>query len=101
MSLYPVVGAAILGAAVALWQAIEAYRRRERGRLWRSAVAGVALIVVGTASLWVSVRYPNARFGGGQAFGPGWECENLGKGSAQVCFRDAPRLSERRPAPAQ
>ena len=101
MSLYPLVGGAILGVAIALWQAISAYRWRERARFWRSATAGVALAVLGAASLWVSVRYPNASFGGGQAFGPDWDCENLGKGSAQVCFRGAPRLSERRPAPAQ
>jgi hypothetical protein len=93
-----VAGVLVIGAAVALWQAVDAFRWREFRRFW-IAVAVIPPLCVGAgAAVWNGNRNPSFNFRGNLALGPNWECENLGRGSAVVCARGpAPPLSEKLP----
>jgi len=77
-------------AAVVLWQAIEALRRREPKRFWEFLAIGLPLALAACGAFWLGAQYPNANFWHNQGFGPGWECRNLGGGAAQVCAQDVP-----------
>jgi hypothetical protein len=74
-----------------LAETVRAIRWGERKRLWRFVAASFALVVSGSSALLLGMRHPTTNFWAGQGFGSNWACENLGKASAQVCFREAPR----------
>jgi hypothetical protein len=93
-------GAFAFLTAFAVYSAIDAARWRNRRRMWLSVAAGLPLGVAACVSLWIGIERPTANFWGNQGFGPDWECNNLGRGAAQVCARDLPTSFQGKP-PAQ
>ncbi len=93
--MFALAGAFAVAGAFALSAAINAIRWGDRARSRRLLVIGFPLAVASCAVLWLAVQHPNTNFRGNQGFGPDWECDILGKGGAQVCFRDAPNRTSK------
>jgi hypothetical protein len=55
-------GLSILGIAVVFWQAVDAFRWHARKRLWQSAAASLALVLLGAGSLFVAMSHPAFSF---------------------------------------
>jgi hypothetical protein len=89
---FSIAGGFAFAAVFAFGAAINAARWRDMRRFWRRLTGGVVLVIGLCASLWIGAQYPGANFWWGQGFGPDWECRNLGRGGAQVCFPDKPRF---------
>ncbi|HZS81620.1 MAG TPA: hypothetical protein VFA50_02020 [Stellaceae bacterium] len=86
--LVPLAGLAIFFAGFLIIMAIDAYRFREIGRLWRLArLAALATGLSGVA-VWLAAtrpdRPPTWQSNGFSA--PGWRCEPVPY--AKVCFRE-------------
>jgi hypothetical protein len=77
-------------AGIALYQGVDALRWHDRRRLWIALAALQPLGLAICGALWIGAQHPTFNFWGNLGFGPGWECENLGRGAAQVCKRDLP-----------
>jgi hypothetical protein len=56
----------------------------DRRRLCKAVVVIVPLTFAAGGAWWLGNRYPTLNSG----FGPGWACQNLGRGDALVCLRD-------------
>jgi hypothetical protein len=95
---FAIAGALVIGAAVALWQAVDAFRWRAFRRFW-IAVAMIPPLCVGACvAMWAGNHNPTFNFWGNVGMGPNWECENLGRSGAVACARGpAQPLSEKPP----
>jgi hypothetical protein len=87
---FGIAGGFAFAAAFVFCAAINAARWHDMRRFWQRLFGGIALAVGFSATLWIGIEYPGANFWRGQGFGPDWECRNLGRGGAQVCFPDKP-----------
>jgi hypothetical protein len=96
-SIFSISGAFAFAAIFSACAAINVARWHYRKRMWRFLFLSLPLLICFSVTLWIGVQYPNANFWWNQGFGSDWECANLGKGTAQVCFRDKPDLQTHRP----
>ena len=90
--MFTMAGGFAFAAVFVFWAAINAARWRDKQRFWHRLFGGCALVLGFCITLWIGIEYPTANFWWNQGFAPRWECQNLGKGSAQVCFPDKPNL---------
>jgi hypothetical protein len=72
--------------------AIDAFRWRELGRLWRLVRLASLLTALSCLAVWLAVTNPDGRpdLDGptSNSFGPGWACQPLS--AAVICFREQP-----------
>lgn len=88
-----VTAAAVFCISVVIVLAIDAFRWREMGRLWRIIKVGSVVVGLGCAAVWLSWLNPGWQLNlrGDTGFdGKGWWCNPYG-GAGVVCFRERPQ----------
>jgi hypothetical protein len=83
-----------LFAGVAGFEVADSFRWCGRRRLCKALAVMVPLALAAGGGWWLDSRYPTLNFWVNQEFGPGWACQNPGRGDALVCLRDLDRRRE-------
>jgi hypothetical protein len=79
-------GLFLVFAGVSVFGAIRSARWKDMAGFWKLLGLAVCFAIAGGATLWWAAEHPNLKDLQSQVLGPGWSCENYGKG-AFYCSR--------------